>query len=61
MAAHRQIASEFGNQAERVVAEARERRLTSSQEQPLDERRQQAQAVMTFARDRSFEREAVTR
>lgn len=59
MAAHRQIASEFGNQADRVVAEARERRLSSSQEQLPDDRRQRAQAAMTFARDRSFEREAV--
>jgi conjugative relaxase-like TrwC/TraI family protein len=59
MAAHRQIASEFGNQADRVVAQARERRQDSSQEQLPDERRQRAQAAMTFARDRSFEREAV--
>ena len=59
MAAHRQIASEFGNQADRVVAEARERRLNSSHEQLQDKRRQRAQAAVTFARDRSFEREAV--
>ena len=59
MAAHRQIASKFGNQADRVVAESRERRLSSSREKLPDERRQRAQAAMTFARDRSFEREAV--
>jgi conjugative relaxase-like TrwC/TraI family protein len=59
MAAHRQIASEFGNQADRVVSEARERRLNSSQEQLPSERMQRAQAAVTFARDRSFEREAV--
>jgi hypothetical protein len=39
--------------------EAHERRLSSLQEQLPDERRQRAQAAMTFARDRSFEREAV--
>lgn len=59
MAAHRQIAAEFGNQADRVVQEAHERRLNSSREQLPDVRRQKAHAVVTFARDRSFEREAV--
>ena len=59
MAAHRQIAAEFGNQADRVVAEAQGRRQKLAQEQPYDERQRQAQAAMTFARDRSFEREAV--
>ena len=60
MAAHRQIASEFGNQADRVVAEARERHQSQVQERPVEERRQQAHFALTFARDRSFEREAVT-
>ena len=59
MAAHRQIAAEFGNQADRVVAEAQARRQNLAQEQLPDESRRQAQAAMTFARDRSFEREAV--
>ncbi len=59
MAAHRQIASEFGNQADRVVAEARERRRSQGQERPVEKRRQQAHSALTFARDRSFEREAV--
>src|SRR5271154_5861334 len=59
MAAHRQIAAEFGNQADRVVVEAQGRRQKLAQEQPYDERQRQAQAAMTFARDRSFEREAV--
>jgi conjugative relaxase-like TrwC/TraI family protein len=59
MAAHRQIAAEFGNQADRVVAEAQGRRQILAQEQPFDERQRQAQAAMTFARDRNFEREAV--
>ena len=60
MAAHRQIASEFGNQADTVVAEARERRQSQAQERPVEERGQQAHSALTFARDRSFEREAVT-
>jgi conjugative relaxase-like TrwC/TraI family protein len=60
MAAHQQIAAEFGNQADRVVAEAQDRRQGLAPERLPDERRQQAQAAVTFARDRSFEREAVT-
>jgi conjugative relaxase-like TrwC/TraI family protein len=59
MAAHRQIAVEFGNQADKVVAEALARRRSQAHERPADERQQQAHAALTFARDRSFEREAV--
>ena len=59
MAAHRQIAAEFGNQADKVVAEALARRQSQAHERPADERQQQAHAALTFARDRSFEREAV--
>src|ERR1700728_551031 len=40
MAAHRQIAADFGNQADRVVAEALERRQSQMQERPVEERRQ---------------------
>jgi len=60
MAAHQQIAAEFGNQADKVVAKAQERRQSFATERLPDERRQQAQSAVTFARDRSFEREAVT-
>ena len=60
LAAHRQIAAEFGNQADTVVAEARERLQSQLQERPVEMRRQQAHSALTFARDRSFEREAVT-
>ncbi len=60
LAAHRQIADEFGNQADRVVTEARERRQEHIHEQPEKERRQQLREAVTFARDKSFEREAVT-
>ncbi|HEX4029193.1 MAG TPA: MobF family relaxase [Terracidiphilus sp.] len=59
LAAHRQIAAEFGNQADAVVRAAQERRRSQVQERPTAERRQQAHSALTFARDRSFEREAV--
>jgi conjugative relaxase-like TrwC/TraI family protein len=58
LAAHKQIADEFGNQADKVVAEARERR-TEQTHQPEQARRQQAREAVTFARDKGFEREAV--
>jgi len=59
LAAHRQIAAEFGNQADKVVAAARERLQSQAQERPAAERTEQAHSAVTFARDRSFEREAV--
>ena len=59
LAAHRQIAAEFGNQADKVVAEARERRQSQAHERPDSERHQQVREAVTFARERSFEREAV--
>ena len=59
LAAHKQIADEFGNQADRVVAEARQRRKEQTQEPPENERRQQVREAVTFARDKGFEREAV--
>ncbi len=59
LAAHKQIADEFGNQADRVVAEARERRQEQAQATPAKERHQQVREAVTFARDKSFEREAV--
>lgn len=59
LAAHKQIAEEFGNQAARVVAVARERRTEQSQERPKQTHHQQVREAITFARDRSFEREAV--
>jgi conjugative relaxase-like TrwC/TraI family protein len=59
LAAHRQIADEFGNQTDRVVAEARERSKEQAQERPEQERRQQIREAVTFARDKGFEREAV--
>jgi conjugative relaxase-like TrwC/TraI family protein len=59
VAAHKQIADEFGNQADRVVAEARKRSKEQAQERPGQERHQQVREAVTFARDKGFEREAV--
>lgn len=59
LVAHRQIATEFGNQADKVVAEARARRRSQTLEPCAQQRQQQAHSALTFARDRSFEREAV--
>ena len=56
--AHRQLAAEFGNQADRVVAEARERSRRMEQSVP-GQATTRAQEAVTFSRDRNFEREAV--
>lgn len=60
LAAHRQIAAEFGNQADKVVAEARERAQRHAPDLNREDARQVARQAVTYARDRSFEREAVT-
>jgi conjugative relaxase-like TrwC/TraI family protein len=59
LAAHRQIAADFGNQADHVVAEARKRSIGQAQKPMAEERQKQAHSALTFARDRGFEREAV--
>jgi len=59
LAAHRQIAAEFGNQADSVVAAAHQLRQSQEHEGPPMERTQQAHSAVTFARDHGFEREAV--
>src|ERR1022692_4303192 len=59
LAAHRQIAAEFGNQADHVVAEAREKAEGLAQNR-VPNAPQRAQEAVSFAKDRSFEREAVT-
>src|SRR6202161_1195833 len=56
--AHRQLAAKFGNQANRVVAEARERAYTQEQNRVPDAP-QRAQEAVTYAKERNFEREAV--
>jgi conjugative relaxase-like TrwC/TraI family protein len=60
LAAHRQIAAEFGNQADNVVMEARVRAQEPMQERNPESSQQIARQAVTYARDRSFEREAVT-
>ena len=60
LAAHQQIAAEFGNQADKVVADARERSQAHARQRNDEDSRQIARQAVTYARDRSFEREAVT-
>jgi conjugative relaxase-like TrwC/TraI family protein len=59
VAAHCQIATEYGNQAETVVAKAQSRRRNKAHQVSLEERTQKASSALTFARDKGFEREAV--
>jgi len=56
--AHRQLAAEFGNQAERVIAEAGQRAV-AMEHAPRENSLMRAQEAVTFSRDRNFEREAV--
>ena len=60
LAAHRQIAAEFGNQANAIVAEARQRVHGQAEERSPETPQLRAREAVTYARDRSFEREAVT-
>jgi conjugative relaxase-like TrwC/TraI family protein len=59
IAAHRQIAVEFGNQADHVVAAARER-VEGIAQNRVPDAPQRAHEAVSFAKDRGFEREAVT-
>ncbi len=56
LAAHKEVAAEYGNQPQRMVAEARERGRT---EQHTPDRAARAREAVTYARDSLFEREAV--
>jgi hypothetical protein len=58
-AAHRQLAAEFGNQADQVVAAARARSLSVSERQRPEHVETRAREAVTWARDKVFEREAV--
>ncbi len=60
LSAHRRLASEFGNQPDRVGVEARERSRNKTMGHAPAKTQQAAQEAVTFARERSFEREAVT-
>ena len=59
LAAHRQLAAAFGNQADIVVAAAQQRVYGQSEECRSDAPQLRAGESVTYARDRSFEREAV--
>jgi conjugative relaxase-like TrwC/TraI family protein len=59
-AAHRQLAAEFGNQANHVVAEARAREFQHQPVQRPNGPETTAQEAVTWARDKVFEREAVS-
>jgi conjugative relaxase-like TrwC/TraI family protein len=59
MAAHRQLAAEFGNQADRVVSEARAR-MADHEQTHVPNIPERIQEAVTFAKSRNFEREAVT-
>jgi conjugative relaxase-like TrwC/TraI family protein len=58
-AAHRQLAAEFGNQADRVVHEARARGLEPRETLHVENRHIRVQEAVTWARNKVFEREAV--
>ena len=60
LSSHRKLAAEFGNQPSQVVAGARERIQKKSAERAPEKTQKAAQEAVTFARERSFEREAVT-
>ena len=59
MAAHYKVAAAHGHQANKVVSEARERQQTQSVERITDAPSRAQQAV-TYAKEHSFEREAVS-
>jgi conjugative relaxase-like TrwC/TraI family protein len=57
--AHREVASEFGNQPQQVVAAAQLRAEQQERRPQNDQLSTQAKEAVTFARERIFEREAV--
>lgn len=59
MAAHYKVAAAHGHQANKVVAEARERQQTQSVER-IPDAPSLAQQAVTYAKERGFEREAVS-
>jgi conjugative relaxase-like TrwC/TraI family protein len=59
LAAHRKLAVKFGNQPNQVVAEARARGQGKNVEREPETMQRVAREAVTFARERSFEREAV--
>jgi hypothetical protein len=60
LAARRQLAADHGNQAERIIGEARDRAHGQTQVHTHETNQLRAQEAVSYARDRSYEREAVT-
>jgi conjugative relaxase-like TrwC/TraI family protein len=58
LAAHRQVAAEFGNQADQVVRDARSR-ANGMEQKPFATASERVQEAVTFSKSRNFEREAV--
>jgi len=56
LAAHKEMAAEYGNQPERIIAAARERALSQAQETGLQP---DSRGAVAFAKEKVFEREAV--
>src|SRR5581483_4833713 len=59
LAAHRKLAADFGHQADAVIAQARARSQEKNVERGPEAKQKTAHEAVTFARERSFEREAV--
>jgi conjugative relaxase-like TrwC/TraI family protein len=60
LSAHQKLADRYGNQAERVVSTATERSQSPEFREAISDRNARSQEAVSYARDRSFEREAVT-
>jgi conjugative relaxase-like TrwC/TraI family protein len=60
LSAHQRLADRYGNQAEQVVSTAKERSQSPEFREAVSDRNARAQEAVSYARDRSFEREAVT-
>ena len=59
LAAHRHLATEYGNQPDTIVSGAHERSRDGVAKHSAETRRQVGHEAVTFARERGFEREAV--
>jgi conjugative relaxase-like TrwC/TraI family protein len=59
LARHRELAAQFGHQADRVVAQARERGQRHAYEPDMNRSTGAAQRAVTYARDHLFERSAI--
>ena len=60
LSAHQNLADQYGNQADQVVSTANARARSPEFREAVSDRNARAQEAVSYARDRSFEREAVT-